>query len=139
MPFQQSLEKRELINKEVKEGLELGINRPSNSPYAANAHLVDKKDTIAKRMVIDFRPLNAVTMTDSYPLPSSKMMLTCVSGSEWFTMLDSCRGFNQIALHPSTRQHLSRMMVFLNALSCQWESKMVRPHTRESLTACSED
>ena len=102
MPFTQSLEKRDLMNKEVEEGLRLGIYRPSNSPYASNAHLVDKKLTVIKRLVIDFRPLNAITITDSYPLPSSKMMLSCLNGSKWFTLLDCARGFNQIAMHPDS-------------------------------------
>ena len=102
MPFMQSLEKRKLMTEQVEEGLRLGIWRPSNSPYASNAHLVDKKDTVIKRLVIDFRPLNAVTITDSYPLPSSKMMLSCLNGSKWFTLLDCARGFNQIAMHPDS-------------------------------------
>ena len=101
MPFSQSLETRRMIRDEIDEGLRLGIYRHSNSPYAASAHLVSKKDG-KKRLVVDYRALNKVTVTDSYPLPSSKMMLNCLTGAKWFSLLDCCRGFNQIAVQPDS-------------------------------------
>jgi hypothetical protein len=56
------------LEKELKELQELGIIRPSVSPWAAAVVLVKKPDG-SWRFCVDYRELNKVTVRDSYPLP----------------------------------------------------------------------
>jgi hypothetical protein len=56
------------LKKQIDELLEKGYIRPSTSPWAASVLFVEKKDGI-KRMCIDYRALNEVTIKNKYPLP----------------------------------------------------------------------
>ena len=52
----------------IKEHLDAGRIRPSNSPYLSPAFMVPKVDhTVLPRWVNDYRWINANTVTDSYP------------------------------------------------------------------------
>jgi hypothetical protein len=56
------------LKKQIDELLEKGYIRPSTSPWAALVLFVEKKDS-TKRMCIDYRALNEVTVKNKYPLP----------------------------------------------------------------------
>jgi hypothetical protein len=56
------------LKKQLQELLDKGFIRPSTSPWGCPALLVKKKDE-SLRMCIDYRPLNAVTIKNKYPLP----------------------------------------------------------------------
>ncbi|KAH9299884.1 hypothetical protein KI387_044107 [Taxus chinensis] len=48
------------------------------------------------RLCVDFRDLNRVSLNEHYPLPSMEKILQVVAGSERFSLLDGCSGYNQI-------------------------------------------
>ena len=75
---------------------------PLTSPFGASALLRAKKDG-TKRMVIDYRALNAITEKDKYPLPRIEDMLDSVAGASYFSKLDLTNGFHQIQIHPEDR------------------------------------
>jgi hypothetical protein len=56
------------LKKQIDELLEKGYIRPSTLPWAALLLFVEKKDG-TKRMCIDYRSLNKVTVKKKYPLP----------------------------------------------------------------------
>ena len=56
------------MKKQLEELLEKGFIRPSSSPWGCPAIFVKKKDGTL-RMCVDYRPLNAVTIKNKYPLP----------------------------------------------------------------------
>jgi hypothetical protein len=56
------------LKKQIDELLEKDYIRPSTSPRAALVLFVEKKDS-TKRMCIDYRSLNEVTVKNKYPLP----------------------------------------------------------------------
>jgi hypothetical protein len=56
------------LKKQIDELLEKGYIRPSTSPWVAPVLFVEKKDG-TKRMSIDYRDLNEVTIKNKYPLP----------------------------------------------------------------------
>ncbi|KAH8326867.1 hypothetical protein KR067_005017, partial [Drosophila pandora] len=65
----------------TKDMLKNGVIRPSSSPYNNPIWVVGKKGTDIsgspnKRLVIDFRKLNAKTVPDKYPMPSISMILS---------------------------------------------------------------
>jgi hypothetical protein len=56
------------LKKQIDELSEKGYIRPSTSPWAGPVLFVEKKDG-TKRMCIDYRALNEVTIKNKYPLP----------------------------------------------------------------------
>jgi hypothetical protein len=91
------------LQDQVREWLRLGIIQPSRSRYNSPVFLVEKKDG-TKRVVQDFRSLNANTYVDKY---SMKDVQECISeigraGSTIFTTLDLTSGFWQMALDPKS-------------------------------------
>ena len=60
------------LKKQIDELLEKGYIRPNTSPWAALVLFVEKKDG-TKRMCIDYRALNEVTIKNKYPCPELKI------------------------------------------------------------------
>ena len=56
-------------------------------------------------MCIDYRPLNRVTVNDSYPLPRINELLRAVKGSKYFVALDLRSGYWQIPMEQESRQY----------------------------------
>jgi hypothetical protein len=56
------------LKTQLSELLQKGLIRPSSSPWGCLAIFVKKKDQ-SLRMCVDYRPLNAVTIKNKYPLP----------------------------------------------------------------------
>eukprot|EP00775_Hariotina_reticulata_P002460 gene2461-2763_t len=97
MPFAKYKE----VKRHVQEMLELGIIRPSNSPWAAPVHLVPKKDG-STRLVVNYRGINAVTRKDAYPIPRMDDLLNNISKCKVMTSIDCWRGYFQVPMHPDS-------------------------------------
>jgi hypothetical protein len=67
-PYRMAPIEHEEVKKTVDELLAKGYIRRSFSPWAFPVLLVEKKDG-AKRMCVDYRDLNAVTIKNKHPLP----------------------------------------------------------------------
>ncbi|KAG0736676.1 hypothetical protein G6F23_010807 [Rhizopus arrhizus] len=63
---------------------------------------VKKKNTLEKRLVVQFQDLNAITVKDPWPLPSITDLLETYEGASLFSTMDLLRGFNQIAVDEET-------------------------------------
>lgn len=97
--FRQSAAADEAINKEVERGLAMGIMRPSQSAFAATAFQVPKKPgDPEKRVVVDYRALNDITVKSKYPLPRMDELFDKLQGARYFSKLDLRTGFHQIRL-----------------------------------------
>ncbi len=79
--------------------VELGKMRPSSSEYAYWVTLPMKKDG-SRRFCGDYRPFNAQTRRDSFPMPLMEDVIDQLGSSEWFTALDLQFGFWQIRMAP---------------------------------------
>lgn len=91
------------IEKQVSTMLELGVIRPSQSPWASPIVLVPKKNG-ETRICIDYRKLNTVTKGDAYPLPNIEDMLASICKGRIFTSLDIRAGYHQIELHENDKE-----------------------------------
>ena len=87
----------EEVRKHLKEMLDIGAIRCSNSPWASPVVLVRKKDG-SLRFCIDLRKLNARTVKDAYSIPRIEDTLDSLNGACIFTSLDLKSGYWQVEL-----------------------------------------
>ena len=77
----------------------------TSSPFAAPAMIVGKKDDSSGnqqyRMVINYKELNAMTISPEYPLPTIQEVLDLLHGAKVFTIMDMEQGFHQIRMAPA--------------------------------------
>jgi hypothetical protein len=88
------------LKKQIDELLEKGYIRPSTSPWAAPVLFVEKKDG-TKRMCIDYRSLNEVTIKNKYPMPRIEDLFDQLRGSCVFSKIDLRSGYHQLRIRPS--------------------------------------
>lgn len=97
-PYRKSAFESQQIRDIIQDLLNKNLIRPSASPYAAPVSLVSKKDTTEKRLVIDYRRLNKVTVTDSTPLPNIPRILESAANAKVFSKLDMKSGYWQVMM-----------------------------------------
>ena len=91
----------EEVRKHLKEMLDIGAIRRSNSPWASPVVLVQKKDG-SLRFCIDLRKLNARTVKDAYSIPCIEDALDSLNGACIFTSLDLKSRYWQVSIHSGT-------------------------------------
>ncbi|CAE1289134.1 Retrovirus-related Pol polyprotein from transposon opus,Retrovirus-related Pol polyprotein from transposon 297,Retrovirus-related Pol polyprotein from transposon gypsy [Acanthosepion pharaonis] len=89
-------DKYKLAKAEFQHMLDLGMIRPSSSPYSSPFHMVPKPDSGAWRPCGDFRKLNATTIPNKYPIPHLHDFVVGLQGATVFTRLDLVKAFHQI-------------------------------------------
>ncbi|WVZ84598.1 hypothetical protein U9M48_031621 [Paspalum notatum var. saurae] len=62
------------------------------------ALFVEKKDQGGKRLCVDYRPLNAVTVKNKYPLPHTDILFDQLAGAKAFSKIDLRFGYYQIKI-----------------------------------------
>ncbi|KYO28482.1 hypothetical protein Y1Q_0016908 [Alligator mississippiensis] len=78
---------------------ELGVTRPSVSPWASPVVLVQKQDGTI-RFCVDYRKLNAITTPDAYPKPRMDTLLDRLGPAKVILTLSLSKGFWQMTLDP---------------------------------------
>ena len=101
-PYPVSPEIEKEINRQLEEMLINDICRPSDSPWASRVLLVTKRDG-SKGFVVDYRPLNKVTQTDSYPMPNPRDILDRLHGDTYFSTLDCASAYWAIEIPEEDR------------------------------------
>ena len=81
----------------LKENLANGRIRRSESPLASPVFFINKKDG-TKRMVIDYRKLNDITIKNSYPLPRIDELIQKWKGCLFFSALDIRAGYYNVRI-----------------------------------------
>ena len=72
---------------QLQELLDKDFIRPSTSPWGCPALFVKKKDH-GLRLCVDYRPLNAVTIKNKYPLSRIDLLFDQLSGAKVFSKID---------------------------------------------------
>ena len=63
-----------------------------------NNELLPIRTVTGWRIYIDYQKLNKVTRKYLFPLPFIDQMLDRLASNEYFSFLDGCSGYNQIAI-----------------------------------------
>jgi hypothetical protein len=87
------------LKTQLQELLDKGYIRPSSSPWGCPTLFVKKKDG-SLRLCVDYRPLNAVTIKNKYPLPRIDVLFDQLARAKVFSKIDLRSGYHQIKIRP---------------------------------------
>lgn len=96
-PFKMSPRELDELRKQLQELFDLGLIRPSSSPWGAPVLFVRKKDGTL-RMCIDYRAVNSVTCRMNTPLPRIDECLDRLGGAKFFSSIDLKSGYHQVRI-----------------------------------------
>lgn len=101
-PYRTNMEHRQIIKDIVEDWRSSGIVRETNSAYASPVLLVPKASG-EKRLVVDFRKLNAQTVKQNFPIPHMDDCFEMLAGCGLFTTLDLLSGYLQVPLSEESK------------------------------------
>jgi hypothetical protein len=85
------------LKKQIEDILEKVFIRPSSSPWGAPVLFVNKKDG-SRRMCVDYRSLNEVTIKNKYLLPRIEDLFDQMRGAIVFSKIDLRSGYHQLKI-----------------------------------------
>jgi hypothetical protein len=98
-PYKMTPKELAELKVQLNELLNKGYIRPSSSPWGCPALFMKKKDQ-SLRLCVDYRPLNAFTIKNKYPLPRIDILFDQLAGARVFFKVDLRSGYHQIKIRP---------------------------------------
>jgi hypothetical protein len=92
------------IENQCKELLAEDIIEYSNSNWSSPVVPVRKTDG-TMRLCVDYRKINAVTKTESFPMPNINQCIYKARNIKYFTKLDLVRGYYQVPIDNNSKQY----------------------------------
>jgi len=96
-PYRMARVEQVELKKQIDELLAKGFIRPCVSPWAAPVIFMEKKDG-TKRLCVDYRGLNQVTIKNKYPLPRIDALFDQLKGAKVFSKIDLQSGYHQLRI-----------------------------------------
>lgn len=100
-PYRMSESEKKATREIIGDLLKNGIIRESNSAYASPILLIDKPSG-EKRMCIDYRSLNKITVKEKYPMPLVEDLIDKLRGCKCYTSIDLKSGYYQINVNENS-------------------------------------
>ncbi|GKE73039.1 hypothetical protein Tco_1535080, partial [Tanacetum coccineum] len=97
-PYRQSPSHKTAIEVMVKELIDSGVIRASQSSFSSSIVMVKKNDG-TWRMHVDYKQLNKYTLKDKFPIPVTKELMDELGASVVFSKLDLRFGYHQIRMN----------------------------------------
>lgn len=94
-PYRMSSEKQNILKSELKKMLCEDVIEECESPWAAPVVLIPKPDK-SFRVCIDYRKLNACTVSDKYPMPQIDDLLHLAKETLYMSTIDLKSGYWQV-------------------------------------------
>jgi hypothetical protein len=96
-PYRMDVKNLVELRKQIEELLEKVFILPSSSPWGALVIFVNKKDG-SRRMCVDYRSLNEVTIKNKYHLPRIEDLFDQMKGAKIFSKIDLRSGYHQLKI-----------------------------------------
>ena len=88
------------MESKISELLKNGIIRESHSAWRHCPVIINKSDD-SFRMYINYKPVNAVTVEDAFPIPTIDELVNQCAGMKVFSSIDFSQFYHQLPLHAS--------------------------------------
>jgi hypothetical protein len=85
-PYKMDIEELKELKKQLREQFDKGFIQQSSSSWGGPVLFVEKDSS--KRLVVDYRSLNEVTIKDKYPLPNINELFDQLKGAKVFSNID---------------------------------------------------
>ena len=95
------------VKEEINKILRVGFIRPVKRATWLSPIVVILKKNGQIRVCINYHKLNAMTVTDAFPLPFTNSVLDTVAAHECYIFLDGFNGYNQICMHLDDQEKTS--------------------------------
>ena len=92
------------VKEEIDKLLRVSFVRPIKKATRLSPIVVVPKKNGKFRVCVDYRKLNAATITDAFPLPFTDAVLDVAMGHEIYSFMDDFSGYNQIRMHPDDQE-----------------------------------
>jgi hypothetical protein len=96
-PYRMAPKEHVELKRQLDDLLAKGFIRLSRSPWAFPVLFVEKKDK-RKRLCVDYRALNQVTIKNKYPLPRIDVLFEQLRGAQVFSKTDLNSGYHQLRI-----------------------------------------
>nr|GEX23665.1 reverse transcriptase [Tanacetum cinerariifolium] len=96
-PYRHPPNQKDAIEGMIKELMDSGVIKASQSPFSSPIMMVKKKND-TWRMCIDYRQLNKHTIKDKFPILVIEELIDELNGSAVFSKLDLSSGYHQIRM-----------------------------------------
>ena len=92
------------VKEEIDKLLRVGFIRPVKQATWLSPIVVVPKKNGKIWVCVDYLKLNAVTVTDAFPLPFTDGVLDAVARHEVYNFFDNVRSYNQMCMHPADQE-----------------------------------
>jgi len=93
---------RETLSKEIDNMLAMGVIEESTAAYASPVVMVEIPDG-SKRVCVDCRKLNRVTILDPEPMPTAEEIFAKLAGDQFFSKFDLSKSYWQVPVREEDR------------------------------------
>ena len=120
-PYRYSPQKMDIIDEQVRQLINIGVIKPSESVWRSALVVVQKKDG-KPRLCTDFRMLNMITFKDEFPMPTARSLFLYMAYKKptiW-SALDLLSGYHQCVIEEDSRPtpHLRPPWGSTNIVGC---------------------
>jgi hypothetical protein len=96
-PYRYYSLQKDTVERLISEMVGAGTIQPSHNPFASPVVIVKKKD-LSRRLRVDYRASNKLTIKNKFPIPLIEELLEELTGVSVFSKIDLCFGYRQIRM-----------------------------------------